>query len=268
LNAVADGQSLAASFAEVARSAGDLAMRYFRPGEKTTADIAHKANGSPVTEADLAVDRYLAQHLRPLVPEAGWLSEETADSPERLGHQLALIVDPIDGTRGFAAGDPRWAVCIALVEGGRPTVAVVHAPALQETYVAVKGGGAHLNGRAIQVSDIRAIAPAARLAAPEPLAKKLRRAGLEFSLQPRIPSLALRLVGVASAALDLGLASENSHDWDIAAADLILLEAGGLLTDLEHCVPVYNSANPRHDVLGAAPRQIHAELISAARRMQ
>ena len=103
------------------------------------------------------------------------------------------------------------------------------------------------------------------MAAPVLLAEQLREAGLQFALQPKIPSLALRIVNVASGALDAGFASENAHDWDIAAADLILLEAGGRLASLDGCAIVYNRSDTRHGLLTAAPAQIHAEVNAAAR---
>ncbi len=251
---------------EATRRAGDLALAFFRPGDRTSAEVLHKEGGSPVTEADLLVDRFLKQRLGALTPEAGWLSEETEDSAARLSKDLVLIVDPIDGTRGFARGDLAWAVAVALVRDGRPLVGIIHAPALAETYVAVKGGGARLNGKTIEVSKLRALKAGAKVAAPTALAADLRRAGLEFELQPRIPSLAMRIAAVASGALDAGFAAENSNDWDIAAADLILHEAGGRLASLDGCAIVYNRSETRHGVLTAAPAQIHAEVNAAARR--
>ena len=124
----ADG--LVGVFAQAARDAGELALGFFRPGERTSAEVSHKEGGSPVTEADYLVDRFLKQRLEPLLPEAGWLSEETVDLPLRLSKDLVLVVDPIDGTRGFASGDPLWAIAVALVRDGRPIIGVVHAPAL------------------------------------------------------------------------------------------------------------------------------------------
>lgn len=175
------------------------------------------------------------------------------------------MVDPIDGTRGFMSGNGAWAIAIALVERGRPVIGVVHAPALGETYVAARGAGARLNDNAIEVSKLAAIGAGARVAAPVSLAERLRDAGLQFTLQPKIPSLALRIVNVASGELDAGFASENAHDWDIAAADLILHEAGGRLASLDGCAIVYNRSDTRHGLLTAAPAQIHAEVNAAAR---
>ena len=259
------GDALVDSFVEAALHAGEMALAYFRPGMTTHAEISHKAGGSPVTEADYLVDRFLKQRLETLLPEAGWLSEETEDSLARLSKNLVFVVDPIDGTRGFMSGRSAWAVAIALVEDGRPLFGIVHAPALGETYVALKGAGARLNDKIIEVSKIRAIGVEARVAAPVFLAKQLHEAGLRFDLQPKISSLALRIAAVASGALDAGFASENSHDWDIAAADLILHEAGGRLASLDGCAIVYNRQDTRHGLLTAAPEQIHAEVSAAAR---
>ena len=127
-------------------------MRDFRWGEKTSAQVHTKHGGSPVTAADLAVDRYLRERLRAAFPDAGWLSEETADDLSRLDKASLLVVDPIDGTRAFLAGDPRWTVSIALVLDGRPIAGVVHAPALGETYAAALGCGARLDGAPIHAS--------------------------------------------------------------------------------------------------------------------
>jgi len=266
VDAIAHATRLVASFEEAALQAGELALAYFRPGEKTSAEITEKAGGSPVTEADYAVDTFLKARLVGLLPEAGWLSEESVDSESRLAKDLVLVVDPIDGTRGFAAGNRIWAIAIALIAQGRPVLGVVHAPALAETYVAVARGGARLNGEAIAVSPRARLDPEARLAGPSRLADDLRRAGLTFALQPRVPSLAMRIVQVASGVLDAGLASENSRDWDIAAADLILHEAGGCLSCLDGSAPIYNRRDTRHGVLTAAPAQIHAQINEAARR--
>ena len=141
-------------------------MAYFRPGARTAAAISYKGGGSPVTEADFAVDRFLFEEMRRLAPDAGWLSEETADTDARLSRENLIIVDPIDGTHAFTRGDERWAVSIALIESGRPAAGVVHAPARGETFTAAHGLGAFLNGerlgpprRALAIGGAVAIAP-------------------------------------------------------------------------------------------------------------
>lgn len=260
-----DNAALLASVSQAARTAGEMALGFFRRGERTSATVDSKEGGSPVTEADRLVDRFLKQRLGELAPDAGWLSEETLDTAERLSHRRLFIVDPIDGTRAFMAGDARWAVSIALVADGRPEIGIVHLPALAETFVAVRGRGALCNDVPIAVSD-RPSLEGGRIAGPASLLRDLEGGGLALLREPRIPSLAYRLVRVACGALDAGLASTESCDWDIAAADLILNEAGGSLSDLAGQTVIYNGADPRHGVLLAVPRRLQGELIAATKR--
>lgn len=250
----------------VAAEAGELALRWFRLGEKTSARTDYKHGGSPVTEADLAVDAFLAERLRARFPDAAWLSEETADSDERLARETVIVVDPIDGTRAFADGDARWSVSIALVRAGRPIVGAIAAPAAGERYVAFADGGAWRNGEPLRIAPPATLA-GGRLAGPQPSTGKVARA-LEMNVVPRIPSLALRFAMVAEGALEGALSSANSHDWDIAAADLILHEAGGLLAGLDGAQPRYNRRDLRHGPLAAAATAAHPELLAAFARAQ
>jgi myo-inositol-1(or 4)-monophosphatase len=249
---------------DAAKVGGAMALEFFRLGTRTAARIDYKAGGSPVTEADLIVDAYLKSRLAEALPSAAWLSEETADDLRRLDFSHVMVVDPIDGTRGFAAGDPQWTVSIALVRDGRPVVGVVHAPALGLTFEAVAGGGARLNGTPIEVS-VGLKLEGARLAAPAGFVAPLMRQHA-FDLVPKIPSLAYRFVRVAAGALDAAIASPDAHDWDIAGADLILQEAGGLLSAADGLLPVYNRRMPRHPTLYAASVELQPVLVAAGRR--
>jgi myo-inositol-1(or 4)-monophosphatase len=247
---------------DAARLGGETALEHFRPGERTRAHVAYKAGDSPVTAADLAVDRQLAQILRAAFPDAGWLSEETEDDPARLGCEQALVLDPIDGTRAFMSGDSVWAVAIALVERGEPIAGVVHAPALGETFAASKGRGATLNGEPIRAARFSTL-DGARVAGPRATVAAFAQAlGFRPQTGPRLRSLAYRLCSVAAARFDIGLASADSHDWDIAAADLILREAGAGLREGDADIS-YNQARIRHDPLLAAPREWLPRLIGA-----
>jgi myo-inositol-1(or 4)-monophosphatase len=259
-----DDMTFVARATEIAREAGEIALDFFRHGEKTTASVAHKEGGSPVTEADKRVDDFLRARLSLLAPDAGWLSEETVDNAERLGRDRLFIVDPIDGTRAFMAGDRRWGVCIALVRDGRPEAGIVHMPALEETFVGIAAKGASRNGDAISVSR-RTRLTDALIAGPVSTLKSLTASGFEIRTEPRIPSLAYRVVRVADGSLDGSIASTNACDWDIAAADIILREAGGRLIDIDGRQPLYNRPEVRHGVLCAAPDALHAELAQALR---
>jgi myo-inositol-1(or 4)-monophosphatase len=250
---------------ETAREAGAIALAHFREGAQTGARIWHKAGNSPVTEADLAVDAFLKERLAAALPEAAWLSEETADDPVRLGRELLWIVDPIDGTRAFLSGIPDWSVSIGLLAAGRPILGLVYAPALGRLYEGTLGGGARCDGARLTGPAAGGL-EGARVAGPKPMIDAIERRAGRVERLPKVPSLALRLARVAEGSIDIGLVSADSHDWDLAGADLILHESGGRLTDL-HGGPVrYNQAAPIHGELVAAAEAVHAGALAALRR--
>jgi len=246
-----------------AREAGALALEYFRPGERTSAKVTAKAGGSPVTDADLAADSLLKRRLREALPQAGWLSEETVDDFERLARRRLIVVDPIDGTRAFVIGDPRWAVSAALIVDERPVAGVVHAPALNETYAAARGEGATFNGAALV--PVGAWPP--RVAAgPKPVIEAMaERLGVSVEITPRVPALAYRLAMAARGVVDFAVAAENSHDWDIAAADILLEEAGARLIEASGERLRYNARQVRRGALLAAPDLGAPRLLEAFR---
>jgi myo-inositol-1(or 4)-monophosphatase len=167
------------------------------------------------------------------------------------------IVDPIDGTRGFLAGLPDWTISIALAAAGRPVLAALYAPVTDDLFLAAAGGGATLNGSPIAATTGRALA-GARVAGPD---RRLGRlAPLGIVPEPKVHSLALRIARVASGTLDIALAGPNSHDWDLAAADLLVHEAGGALTTSGGETLVYNRPVPTHGALFAAGHARHEAL--------
>jgi myo-inositol-1(or 4)-monophosphatase len=245
-----------------AMEGGALAFQHFRAGETTTARVWSKAGGSPVTEADIAVDTLLKAACAAALPDAAWLSEETVDNPARIGQRLVWVVDPIDGTRAFMSGSPDWCVCVALLDQDKPVLGVVHAPALGLTYTARVGKGAHRNGEIIRASALSSLV-GARIAGPKPMLDALAHQA-EIAPQPKVPSLALRLARIADGQIDGGLISPDARDWDLAAADLILREAGGRMTDLDGRDLRYNRAHPVHASLAAAGLDLHGPLRTAA----
>lgn len=255
-----DLPAVLALLADAAREAGALAMGFFRQGDRTTAQVHSKSGGSPVTDADLAVDRFLAERLRSAIPEAGWLSEETADSPERLLRHHVFVVDPIDGTRAFVSGLTSWAVSVALVSGDRPVAGVVFAPALDQLYEATSGGGARCNGHVIAASAHTTLT-GARIAGPEGFVAPFVARGKLCYIE-KVPSLACRFVRVADGQLDLGVSSSNAHDWDMAGADIILEEAGGVMSTADGAKLAYNRAVPRHPPLFGASTKLHPAFLA------
>jgi len=223
-----------------------------------------KAGSSPVCDADVAVDRLLRERLSTEGNGVAWLSEESVDDPARLSARYVWIVDPIDGTRAYLAGLPDWAVSVALVADGRPVTACLYAPVTDEFFMAVAGNGATRNGVAIAASGGASIAQA-RIAGPKGLLERLAGVAPPFAAMPRVPSLALRLARVAQGTFDAAIAGGNSHDWDLAAADLLVHEAGGAITPFGGGPVIYNRPVPRHGTLVAAGRDRHATLIDLLR---
>ena len=259
-----DHHGVLAALRDAAIGAAEIALAYFRPGGRTSARIEYKDGGSPVTEADYAADRYLRDTLSAVVPDAAWLSEESVDDLSRVGRRHVIVVDPIDGTRGFCAGDARWAVSVALVTDGRPRVGVVHAPVLDQSFAAIVHHGAWCNGAPILASSRRDLRDGT-VAMPGTLPRHVAWPNA-FRIAPRIPSLACRLVHVAAGFLDACVAAPNAQDWDIVAADLILHEAGARLTDRDGTLPIYNRRRPVHPMLIAGPPPLHRALLTLMQR--
>jgi len=214
-----------------------------------------KVPGSPVCDIDLAADALLRERLMAIDPEAGWLSEETADSADRLNCVRVWVVDPIDGTRDYVRGREGWAVSIALVEGGRPIIGVLDAPARGEHWRAMAGRGATRNGAPVRASD------RARLRGARVPADVLPKADADLVTVTKPNSIALRIAMVASGEADLLATVRWGHEWDIAAAALIAQEAGATVTDAFGNPLRYNSTKGEaFGVLATAPA-IHADAV-------
>ncbi|RJF87062.1 3'(2'),5'-bisphosphate nucleotidase CysQ [Oleomonas cavernae] len=240
-----------------ARAAGALALDYRAKGFRTWEKEGH----GPVTDADLAVDALLKERLGQARPTYGWLSEETADNPARLSADHLFVVDPIDGTRAFVKGRPHFAVSIAVVAGGRPQAAVVFNPALDELYAAHLGGGATMNAATIKVSDQAGI-EGARMVGPE----DMYRSRLWPTPWPAIAiagstSIAYALCLVAGGTHDGSVSLTGKSDWDLAAADLIVHEAGGIASTHAGERFTYNRVSTRHRNIISAGPALHARLL-------
>lgn len=254
------------ALAAIAREAGELAMRGWREGTPV-ANVTDKDTGrpwsgkwgSPVSDADVAVDRLLRERLTALMPEAGWLSEETIDDPARLSQDYLWLVDPIDGTRDFVRGRPGWAISIALIGRCYPIVGLLHAPARGHVWLGVAGKGAEMDGRPLAASR-RAAFEGARVPADS-----LPRIDRDLTAVEKPNSIALRMAMVASDEADLVATLHWGHEWDIGAAALIASEAGATVTDALAQPIRYNKQNPRAFGLLCSSPGIHA---AAAARLR
>ena len=215
-----------------------------------------KRPGDPVSEADLALDRFLRAELGALLPAAGWLSEETADNPARLAGGLVWVVDPIDGTRDFVRGRPGWSVSVALVSGGRPLLARLEAPARGERWTAQAGAGATRNGVPLS------LAPRDTLAGARIPADTLGRADTALVTVPKPNSVALRIGMVAAGEADLLVTRRWGWEWDVAAATLIAREAGAEVTDALGEPLRFNKRDPRAFGLCVAGPALHGAALA------
>jgi myo-inositol-1(or 4)-monophosphatase len=255
-----DSASLQAGIEAVVREAGALALRAREASPKSW----NKHGGSPVSDADIAVDNFLRERLRELAPDCGWLSEETEDDRARLQASRLWVVDPIDGTRAFLSDRPDWSISVALVENGRPVIAAIFAPVQDAFYAAAAGTMTTRNGVAVTANPGSSL-EGIKAAGPKPMLERLATHAPDLVMEPKVFSLALRLTRVADGTLDLAFASANSHDWDLAAADLLVHQAGGALTTFAGQTLIYNRADPLHGALVAAGRSRHAAFLALLR---
>lgn len=225
------------ALADASMQAAGRAMAMLR-GERGALRHWEKEPGQPVSEADLIVDEQLKSSLGELAPDAAWLSEETADSVERLGHERIWLVDPIDGTRDFVRGRPGWAVSVALVEAGQVVLAALAAPARGELWLAARGRGATRNGEPIRASR-RDVLPGARVPADQ-----LPRGERDLTPVFKPNSIALRMAMVAADEADLVATVRWGAEWDVAAASLIAQEAGASVTDALGQPLLFNRRRP------------------------
>ncbi len=245
-------ETLLDAVSALAREAGALAMNHWRGNFQQW----EKSPGDPVSEVDLAVNMLLRKRLREIDPHAGWLSEETADNAERLLLPRVWVVDPIDGTRDFIRGRPGWSVSIALVEGGRPMIGVLDAPARGEHWRAAAGEGATRNGLAISASTRMEL-----IGARVP-AEVLAKVDSDLTCVDRPNSIALRMAMVGADEADLLATIRWGHEWDIAAAALIAEEAGARVTDALGGTLRYNSTKGEAFGVLATSHGIHAAAVA------
>ena len=250
---------------EAVREAGALALRHW----KTDFEIWDKEPGHPVTQIDLDVNDLLKARLMGARPDYGWLSEETADSADRFDRRFLFVVDPIDGTKAFMTGDPNFVVSVALLEYGEPVVGVVFSPAFGELYEATRDGGSYLNGKPITVSQAGAIDDCRMIGEPrmfehpdwpEPWPRMTLA-------RPKPNSTAYRMTLVADGRWDGTLVLWRKGDWDVAAAALIVEEAGGRVTDHRGRAYRFNRPVAAQTSLVAGSPALHSLLIDRCKHV-
>lgn len=243
----------------VAIEAGKIALKYF----KSENEVWMKPGDSPVSRADLEVNAYLEKTLKAARPDYGWISEESEDTDARHKSDRVFIIDPIDGTRGFIDGVDDWCISIAIVEASRPVVGLLECPALKETYCATAQGSSTLNGKEISTPQPSQVSSATGSKKINGIITEMFGATLKVT--PFIPSLAYRLAKVATGDIDVAFTRPGAHEWDVAAADLILTNAGGALIDGDGNKLCYNREKLSYDSILACPNSLKETAIDLAK---
>lgn len=242
---------------EAAREAGEIARRFWRDDPQ----VWDKGGDDPVSEADFAVDQHLHQRLLESRPDYGWVSEETEDSPARLEADRVFIVDPIDGTRSFVAGEKTWAHSLAVAERGRVVAACVYLPVRDKLYLAAIDEGATLNGSALSSSKAIRLESASVLSPKVSFRDEFWKNGPPPVTRHFRPSLAYRMALVGEGRFDAMLTLRPAWEWDIAAGALIAEEAGARVTD-RHGAPLrFNSPSRQTAGVIAGSSGVHGGLL-------
>lgn len=250
---------------QCALDAGTVVMERFR----AHAEVHFKSPDQPVTEADLTADRLLRERLTGAFPGYGWLSEETADSRDRLACSRVWIIDPIDGTNSFIEGRPEFVISVGLVEEGEPVVGIIYNPATEEMYWAARGGGAFLNGEPIRVAAQRPEnEPGIMLVSRS----ELRRGELlayehTWQLLP-LGSTAYRMVKIADGTAHVFVSAGIKSEWDVCAAMLIVQEAGGTVQQVDGSALRFNQPVPRLRGVVATNGEAFIPVVTAPREDQ
>ena len=249
---------------QLLRDAGEEAGRLALARRERGLRIRSKPGGSPVTDADLAVDALLTRRLREARPAYGWLSEETADDPARLSAERIFVVDPIDGTTAFMKGRPWFSVALAVVEHGQPVAGVVYAPALDELYEAAHEAGARLNGALIHPSSARTLRDCAMLGDAAAFSGD---SWPPMRVEKR-NSIAYRMALVAAGAFDAAYGPTPKWDCDVCAGAMIAKEAGACVTDHAGRPYLFNKPEARQPGLLCAAPGVHAQLVAKHTRAE
>ena len=251
-----------ALISEVAREAGALSLHWLKKGARRW----DKSPNNPVTEADIACNDLIAKRLRPARPDYGWLSEETRDNAEDRSQKRVFVIDPIDGTKAFVNGETGFCVSIAIIEDGAPIAGVVYNPNFDELVGARAGGGTHLNGARVEMTDADSLA-CSMIGQLDVFARNNASYWPDMRLIDEVPNaMAWRMSLVAAGRWDATVALNEKRDWDLAAAVLLVQEAGGVATDRHGRPFVFNGESVIQKGAIAAGAGLHPLIMDRLRQ--
>lgn len=230
-------------------------------------DVHTKADRSPVTSADLEVNRLLEASLLGAFPNDGWLSEESPDTADRLSKSRVWVVDPIDGTKAFIKRRPHFVISAALVQDSQPVLGAIYNPSTGELFFAAQGAGARLNDKPIQASAPATSRLALLVNQSELDSGRFRILG-ETAECRSFGSIAYSLALIAAGVAPAMLTFERENEWDLAAATVLIREAGGSITDGAGQQLQFNQPRPTYRGTIAASPEARSAVESIAERLR
>ena len=240
-----------------AHAGGIVAKSFFR----TDFGVREKNPGDPVTEADEAANKEIISVIQRSRPGDVIISEEASLPRQRLNAERAWIIDPIDGTQSFIEGIPEFAVSVALVSNQEPVAAAIFNPITNEFFDAAKGGGTRFNGVDVVATKTSTLAGSTLGTSRTELRQQLWSHLFPEATLKKVDAIAYKLALVSAGKLDAVIALRPKNDWDIAAGDLLVREAGGVMTDTNGQLHRYNKVDILHPNLVASGASMHSTLL-------
>ena len=229
---------------------------------KNNIQVTYKSESQPVTNADKEIDDYLKTYFKTHTPDFGWLSEESQDDKSRLSKDFFWCLDPIDGTRSYINKKPEYTISLALIGKSQPVIGHILNPETKEYFYAEKDNGAYCNEKKITVSSPSQL-DQCKIAISSSEIRKLE--SYEFFNTKKIKkigSIAYKVALVAKGEIDIALSFSKKNDWDLAAADVIIKEAGGNLKDINGNEIYYNKSSTKINSVLACNSFIITNLIN------
>ena len=255
-NTMLDFKEISAIACSIGWGAADILRSYYRGDADEKLNVQYKQD-DPVTAADLAVNHYILQRLQAELGNVdfGYISEETykEGKTKEITSDLVWIIDPLDGTRDFIEKTGEYAIHIALVKEKRPILAVVVVPKADKLYYAIKGDGAFVNtpdgkSRPIKVSSREKVEDLTLV-----VSRSHRNPRLEYLLQnlpcqnqKAVGSVGCKITTIVEQEADMYISLSGKSapkDWDMAAPELVLTEAGGKFTHFSGDELKYNTGD-------------------------
>ena len=244
--------------------AGKLALKWF----KKDPEQWKKDDGSLVSKADIEINDLLNKLLKNKNPEFGWLSEENEDDKSRLNKKITFVVDPLDGTKAFLEGKKEFSISVAIVKNGLPVSGIVFSPSTDEMFEAEKNKGSWKNNKKVIISNYNRLEKCKMIAFKPMFSHPAwKEPWPKMDVENR-NSIAYRMALVASGQYDAMMALNSKNDWDIAAGDLLISEAGGIVTLHTNKKIIYNIENTKKPSVIGTNKAIHEKIIKRVKILE